>query len=328
MPCSTLQSQANADDTPYPTEFCDDLQRFALGVCQCTTVNGTILTSGPTMAPSSRQTTRSPSFPPGAIPLAPSLSPVVARPTPAPGSPCMLCGSGNTIGSPDKMLTFKDQLDNSKTLSCQVVQNYLDNYNVSASTDWCQSLQGSAIEPCACTLPDGTPVQGGNVPTVSPNDRNCWICGETDGVRNTMGDDKAFFGYMDAENVTRKFGCKELARVAEDTIAIPLWYCEATIAQAAYPCRCSTPDGDLLSDRFPTFSPVNGGKPATPAFKEDDDGDDDGNGNGNEAPSPSSGPNQRNSTSNGGNGNSAAVAWKTIESAIVFGVATMLALCM
>jgi hypothetical protein len=81
---------------------------------------------------------------------------------------------------------------------------------------------------------------------------------------------------------------------------IPLSYCGSTIEQSLEPCRCTTPEGDLISDLlYPTFSPANGGAPATPhssggGTDEDGDGDGgDGDGDGGDGSTPSD-PNSSN----------------------------------
>jgi hypothetical protein len=289
LSCGDLQELANADDTPFPVAFCDELRDVAFGGgCGCVMPNGTAVTLPPTLFPTPAVTTPQPTYPEGTIVLAPTLAPVIVTPTVPPGGKCFLCGAeGNSIGSPDESFTFTDtETGGDRTLGCAQAQDLLDTGDAPAG--WCEAVQKAAIETCTCLDSSGSPLVGG--PTVSPNDRDCWICGKSDGVANIMGDGNAVVDYYDHENVLRKFPCKELARLASDTIAVPLAYCDKVIEQALEPCRCATPEGDLISDlMYPTLSPADGGKPATPHYAglDDSDGDDeegggaDGEGNGN-----------------------------------------------
>lgn len=274
LSCGDLQELSNADDTPFPIAFCDDLRVVAFGGgCGCVTPNGTAVTVPPTLFPTPAVTTPQPTYPEGTIVLAPTLAPVVVTPTVPPGGKCYLCGAeGYSIGSPDESFTFTDtDGGGDRTLGCEQAQDLLDTGDAPAG--WCEAVQAAAIEPCMCLDASGSPLVGG--PTVSPNDRDCWICGKTGDVANIMGDGNAVVDYIDHENVLRKFPCKELARLASDTIAVPLEYCDNLIEQALVPCRCATPEGDLISDlMYPTLSPVNGGKPATPHYAGLDDDDD------------------------------------------------------
>jgi hypothetical protein len=86
---------------------------------------------------------------------------------------------------------------------------------------------------------------------------------------------------------------------------VPLYYCESVMEQSLIPCRCTTPEGDLVSDlMYPTFSPANGGAPATPhSSGGGTDGDGNGNEDGGDGPTPSN-------SSNSGSGSSGSASWR------------------
>lgn len=318
LSCVDLQELANADDTPFPISFCDDLRVVAFGGgCGCVTPNGVNVTVPPTLFPTPAVTTPKPTFPEGTIVLGPTLAPVIVTPTVPPGGKCFLCGAeGNSIGSPDESFSFTDtETGSDRTLGCEQAQNLLDTGDAPAG--WCEAVQAAAIETCMCLDSSGSPLVGG--PTVSPNDRDCWICGKTDGLANIMGDGNAVVDYTDHEGVFRKFPCKELARLASDTIAVPLEYCDNLIEQALVPCRCATPEGDLVSDlMYPTLSPADGGKPATPHYAGlEDDSDDEGEGV--DGKSNSTSPTSDNSGGGGGSSSATSKAGERVR-----GVLTLL----
>jgi hypothetical protein len=207
-----LQQIVNAEGTPYPISFCGKLRAVAIGGgCGCVSSDGTAVTNPPTLFPTPAITTMEPTYPEGTTVLAPSLAPAIVTPTVPPGGSCNLCGAdGNTIGSPDASFTVSDNDGNTKTLGCQKAQDLLDTGDAPAG--WCELVQVAATEPCTCLDSSGSPIQAG--PTISPGDRDCWICGKTDGVANIMGDSNAVVDYIDHEDVLRKFPCKELARLA------------------------------------------------------------------------------------------------------------------
>jgi hypothetical protein len=212
LSCGDLQQIVNAEGTPYPISFCGKLRAVAIGGgCGCVSSDGTAVTNPPTLFPTPAITTMEPTYPEGTTVLAPSLAPAIVTPTVPPGGSCNLCGAdGNTIGSPDASFTVSDNDGNTKTLGCQKAQDLLDTGDAPAG--WCELVQVAATEPCTCLDSSGSPIQAG--PTISPGDRDCWICGKTDGVANIMGDSNAVVDYIDHEDVLRKFPCKELARLA------------------------------------------------------------------------------------------------------------------
>lgn len=71
---------------------------------------------------------------------------------------------------------------------------------------------------------------------------------------------------VNPKQLTTRFPCAELQRLANVRYVFPEDFCDDIVEQSQATCRCYDGSGGLVSDgwEYPTYSPVNGGAAATP----------------------------------------------------------------
>jgi len=223
--CDELQRNANTPSV-LPPGYCSRVQDQVISKCKCRGPDGNLV--GPTPSPASAPEPTPPT----------SWAPTVA---------CNICGEGNQIGSPDSTVKFIAIEGNQRELGCQQVQDLIN--QGSAPPGWCELVAAAAPAQCGCLTSDGAPVDDPNA--VDPD--FCNICGPT----NIIGEGGAVVFLEDHEGLIRRFPCQELQTLANTPFIFPEGFCSRIIEQTLITCRCTTPDGILISDLLePTGAPI------------------------------------------------------------------------